>query len=163
MPSSNTRDGMRVSATGFLLQKLRYERGHIMSTRSHRIDEPAPRLQAPPGACDTHIHFYGPPERYPLASTATFTPPPAALEAYRQVQQRPGLQRVVVVQPSAYGFDNRCTLDAARQLGDMARAVVVVDPDIIDEELQRLTNAGVCAGAEQTRPASHLSSSTVQP
>jgi D-galactarolactone isomerase len=116
-----------------------------MSTGSHRIDESAPRLQAPPGACDSHIHFYGPPERYPLAPTATFTPPPASVDAYRQVQQQLGLQRVVVVQPSAYGFDNRCTLDAVRQIGEAARAVVVVEPAISGEELQRLTNAGVRA------------------
>ncbi|KPJ76634.1 MAG: amidohydrolase [Deltaproteobacteria bacterium SG8_13] len=116
-----------------------------MSTASHRIDEQAPRLAAPPGACDTHIHFYGPPEAYPLATTATFTPPLATVEAYRQVQQRLGLQRVVVVQPSGYGFDNRCTLDAAKQLGDEARAVVVVGPAVTDGELQQLTDEGVRA------------------
>ena len=116
-----------------------------MSTGSHRIEEQPPRLATPPGACDTHIHFYGPPERYPLAPTATFTPPPATVEAYRKVQQRLGLQRVVVVQPSGYGFDNRCTLDAVKQLGDAARAVVVAKPTVTDDELQRLTDAGARA------------------
>ncbi len=116
-----------------------------MSTNSHKIDEQPPRLTPPPGACDTHIHFYGPPEDYPLAPTATFTPPLATVEDYRAVQQRLGLQRVVVVQPSGYGFDNRCTLDAVSQLGDAARAVVVVKPEVGDEELQQLTDAGVRA------------------
>ena len=116
-----------------------------MSIGSHRIDQQSPRLSTPAGACDTHIHFYGPPEKYPLAPTATFTPPPAAVDAYRAVQQRLGLQRVVVVQPSGYGFDNRCTLDAVKQLGDAARAAVVVEADVTDGELQRLTDAGARA------------------
>ncbi len=116
-----------------------------MTTGSHQIDGLGPRLATPPGACDTHIHFYGPPDRYPLASTATFRPPLATVQAYRAVQQRLGLQRVVVVQPSGYGFDNRCTLDAVEQLGDAARAVVVVKPGITDDHLQRLTDEGACA------------------
>ena len=116
-----------------------------MSIGSHRIDEQAPRLSAPAGACDTHIHFYGPPDRYPLASTATFRPPLATVEAYRTVQQQLGLQRAVVVQPSGYGFDNRCTLDAVKQFGDAARAVVVVKPGSTDDHLERLTDEGACA------------------
>ncbi len=32
-----------------------------------------PRLTAPPGACDTHMHFYS--ARYPSAPSALFTPP----------------------------------------------------------------------------------------
>jgi D-galactarolactone isomerase len=50
---------------------------------------------------------------------------------------------VVVVQPTAYGFDNRCQLDAVAELGDCARAVVVVGPDVEDAELEKLTAAGV--------------------
>ena len=34
-----------------------------------------------------------------------------------QVQRALGLQRVVLVQPTGYGFDNRCLLDALAQLG----------------------------------------------
>ncbi len=116
-----------------------------MTTGSHQIDGLGPRLSTPAGACDTHIHFYGQPDRYPLAPTATFTPPLATIEAYRAVQQRLGLQRVVVVQPSGYGFDNRCTLDAVKQIGDAARAVAVVDPGVADDELQQLTDSGVRA------------------
>ena len=56
---------------------------------------------------------------------------------------RLGLERVVVVQPSAYGMDNRCTLDAMETLGDKARGVVVVDSSIGDDELAELTAAGV--------------------
>ena len=34
-----------------------------------------PRLQAPPGATDTHMHFYDVAERYPVAPTAALIGP----------------------------------------------------------------------------------------
>jgi D-galactarolactone isomerase len=106
------------------------------------MTEGQPRLQAPAGATDTHMHFYDVAERYPVAPTAAFLPPPARVDDYREMQRRLGLERVVVVQPSAYGTDNRCTMDAVTELGEQARAVVVVGPDVSDAELERLTAAG---------------------
>ncbi len=104
---------------------------------------PEPRLACPPGATDCHIHFYGPREAYPLAPTCPIPPPYAPVEAYRQVMARLGLERVVIVQPSAYGTDNRCTLDGLEALGASARAVVVVDDTVSEAELERLTGLGV--------------------
>lgn len=102
-----------------------------------------PRLPVPPGACDTHMHIYGPPARYPLAATAAKPPPAGAdLAAYRGVMARLGLDRVVVVQPSAYGADNACTMDAVAALGEAARAVVVVTPDTPEAEIERLHRLG---------------------
>jgi D-galactarolactone isomerase len=101
-----------------------------------------PRLKAPAGATDTHMHFYDTEDRYPVAPTAAFLPPPARVADYQALQERLGLERVVVVQPSAYGTDNRCTMDAVAALGGGARAVVVVDPSVSDAELERLTAAG---------------------
>ena len=37
------------------------------------------------------------------------------------------MDRVVIVQPSVYGTDNSCTLDAIKQLGSRARGVAVID------------------------------------
>jgi D-galactarolactone isomerase len=88
------------------------------------------------------MHFYGPPDQYPLAPTASSAPPLATVADYRTVQKRLGLKRVVVVQPSGYGFDNRCALDAINQLGDDARGIVVVDTSVTDDELQQLTDLG---------------------
>jgi D-galactarolactone isomerase len=48
----------------------------------------------------------------------------------------------VVVQPAAYGTDNRCTLEAVAEMGARARAVATVDESVSDAELQRLTAAG---------------------
>ena len=88
------------------------------------------------------MHFYGPEDRYPAAPTALFLPPLASVADYREVQARLGLERVVVVQPTSYGADNRCTMDCVAKLGDQARAVVVVDQTADDAELERLTAAG---------------------
>lgn len=93
------------------------------------------------GACDCHVHIYE--DRYPLAPTATFKPPHAPVSAYRQVQQALGLQRAVLVQPTGYGTDNRCLLDALAQMGDSARGIAVVPPGVSDAELVRLDAGGV--------------------
>ncbi len=82
-------------------------------------------------------------ECFPLAPTATFKPPDAPASAYRKVQGELGLTRVVVVQPTGYAFDNRCTLEAIAQLGPDARGVAIVRPDVTDAELERLTGAGI--------------------
>jgi D-galactarolactone isomerase len=96
----------------------------------------------PDGACDCHMHVYD--DAWPLAPTSTFKPPHAPLSAYRGVQQALGLSRVVLIQASGYGFDNRLMLDALAQLGQAsARAIVIVPPEISDADLQRLHDAGV--------------------
>ncbi len=93
------------------------------------------------GACDCHVHIYE--DRYPLAASATFKPPHAPVLAYRTVQQALGLQRVVLVQPTGYGTENACLLDALAQLGPSACGMAVVPPDVSDTELARLHAAGV--------------------
>lgn len=93
------------------------------------------------GACDCHLHVYD--TGYPLAPTATFKPPHAPASTYRAVQRALGLTRAIVVQPTGYGTDNRCTLEAIAQLGSGARGVAVVAPDVPDAELERLHAAGI--------------------
>lgn len=104
-------------------------------------DQPrTPRLAAPPGTVDTHMHIYD--RRFPLvAAGAPFPAVPATVQDYRGLQARLGLARTVVVQPNAYGDDNRCTMEAVSALGE-ARAIVVVKPDVADAELDRLNRAG---------------------
>ena len=99
-----------------------------------------PRLVAPERACDCHMHVYD--RRYKPAPTALFPPPDAPADAYLAVQRQLGLTRVVVVQPSAYAFDNACTEDAISRFGANARGVATIRPDIADAEIERLTRAG---------------------
>ena len=103
--------------------------------------EPA-ALPAPPLATDCHHHIYD--SRFPIAASATLKPGDATVADYRKLQRRIGTSRHVVVQPSTYGTDNSCLLDAMRQFGlGEARAVAVVDTGVTDAELDRLGEAGV--------------------
>lgn len=106
---------------------------------AHSTDS-EPRLKAPPGTTDTHIHFYD--HRFPTAKTAVVKPSDALVPEYMKIRERLGIERAVIVQPSAYGSDNRCTLEAMAAIGPSARAVVVVDPNVTDAELHRLTKLG---------------------
>ncbi|HEU4353088.1 MAG TPA: amidohydrolase family protein [Burkholderiales bacterium] len=99
------------------------------------------KIRVPKGACDTHMHFYD------GAAAAPGTPNPGTFTVpmYRELQQRLGLERVIVVQPNAYKDDNRVTLVSIRALGKAAKGVAVVKPSVSDAELDRLTKAGICA------------------
>ena len=63
--------------------------------------------------CDTHMHIYEP--RYPARRRRSLKPPVATVPEYDAVRGRLGIARTVVVQPNAYGADNRCTLAAMRR------------------------------------------------
>ena len=95
----------------------------------------------PAGTCDTHIHFYD--HHYPAAATTVLEPPDSGLDAYGSMRAELGIDRCVVVQPTTYGFDNSCQLDAVSALGpESARAVVVIGEHISDTELHELHRRG---------------------
>jgi predicted TIM-barrel fold metal-dependent hydrolase len=100
-----------------------------------------PKLKAPPNACDCHMHVYS--SRFPAAPNAELRPPDASADAHRLLQKRLGTTRTIVVNPSTYGTDNSCTLDAIAQFGAGARGVAVVDTSVTDAELKRLNDLGV--------------------
>ena len=108
---------------------------------SHDTPVSAPRLPTPPGACDTHLHIYEP--GYDMRASASHPSQPGTLAHYREIQKRLALTRAVIVQPSAYGTDNTCTLEAMGKLGNAARGVAIVDPAVPDSELERLTKLGI--------------------
>ena len=81
------------------------------------------------GACDCHVHVFGPPERFPFSSDRKYTPPQASIEELLALQKKLGLECVVIVQASPYGTDNACMLDALQRLKGRARGVAVIDQD----------------------------------
>jgi D-galactarolactone isomerase len=100
-----------------------------------------PQLKVPAGTCDTHMHIYD--RRFPKAVTAKIEAPDASVADYLKLRARLGIERTVVVQPSTYGMDNRCTLQAMAAIGPSARGVAVVDQTVTDAELERLTRLGI--------------------
>ena len=102
-----------------------------------------PIISVPENACDSHHHIYDP-IQYPYQPTDTRNQPPATVECYQLLQKRLGTTRNVIIQPSAYGTDNRCTLDALKKMGAKnTRAVVVVNDDISESELIEMDALGV--------------------
>jgi D-galactarolactone isomerase len=101
-----------------------------------------PKLKAPPGTCDTHMHIYEP--GYKVRPEVA-KPPVAPVSEYKKLCQRLGITRTIFVQPNAYGADNACLLAAMKEYGPDARGVAVVTPDVSDAELERLTKAGIRA------------------
>ena len=87
------------------------------------------------------MHFYN--AQFPSAPTALMTPPDSWVDGYRAIQKRLHLERVVVVQPTTYGTDNSCQLEAMKAFGEHARGVMVADTSTSDEELERLNSLGV--------------------
>jgi 2-pyrone-4,6-dicarboxylate lactonase len=108
-----------------------------------RVTTEAPAFAAPPFSCDSHFHVFGPAERYPYSTDLRYQPPLASLEDYLGLARRLGLSRYVFVQPSAYGRDNRCLLDAMRVVGAKCRGIVDIDENAPDAEIERLSTAGV--------------------
>jgi predicted TIM-barrel fold metal-dependent hydrolase len=98
----------------------------------------------PQGAVDCHVHVFDG-ERFPFAENRSYTPGPATVADLRGFLEGLGIDRTVLVQPSVYGTDNSCLLDALQQLGpETARGVAVVDPTAVtDGELDTLKAAGV--------------------
>lgn len=103
----------------------------------------APQLEAPAGACDTHMHFYD--TAVPGAPGGPPLPGHFTVAMYREIQARLGLSRVIVVQANAYQTDHRVALAAMLAFGANARGVAVVGETVGDAELERLTRAGMRA------------------
>jgi predicted TIM-barrel fold metal-dependent hydrolase len=99
--------------------------------------------EALPGATDCHVHIIGPPDKYPMVANRPYTPPQATVAQLKTMHARLGVTRTVLVQPSFYGTDNSCMLDALAQLGNSARGVAVVAPNVADATLHDMDAKGV--------------------
>ncbi len=96
----------------------------------------------PPGSCDCHVHVIGPKPRFPLPANRRYTPMDAPVGDLTAMLERLGLTRVVIVQPSFYGTDNRCMVDAMAQLKN-ARGVAVLPDQVPEAELDALDEQGI--------------------
>nr|WP_255568629.1 amidohydrolase family protein [Neoroseomonas alba] len=115
--------------------------GDGVTTVPFTAGEARPVYRAPPGATDCHHHIYD--DRFAPDARAALRPAAATVAMYRRLREHLGLSRSVVVQPSTYGTDNACLMDALRQLGDAARGVAVIDEATDDVALRAMDEAGV--------------------
>ena len=111
-----------------------------------------PAFKAPPGACDTHFHVFGPLDKYPVASRSRYEPPHAPLEEYRELAKKLGMERFVFVQPSAYGTDNTYMLESMARVNAPCRGIVDIDENAPDALIESLHEQGVRGVRINTSP-----------
>ena len=100
----------------------------------------------PKNATDCHFHIFGPTDIYPFVEERMYEPRPAPLGDYRCMAEELGFSRMVFVQPTPYGYDNRCLLDAMQTVGmKHCRGVVSLPPDATDADINNMTRLGVRA------------------
>ena len=126
-------------AVGALVISDRKSRSCVSSKTTTRT---AVNFRPPRDACDCHVHIFDP-ARFPYAAKRVYTPPQALIEDLLDLQKALRMDRVVIVQPSVYGADNSCTLDAVRKLGARARGVAVIDKDTSRNAIDEMAAAGI--------------------
>ena len=110
-----------------------------MSISAAEPTEPA-KVTAP--CIDCHAHVFTSACR--LAADRRYTPDyEAPLADYLAVLDRHGMSHGVLVQPSFLGNDNSYLLESLRAASGRLRGIAVIDSWVSDEELDRMTAAGV--------------------
>ncbi len=106
-------------------------------------DPTTAKFQIPRGAVDCHAHVFGSPDIYPYSPTRGYTPPEATLDTYLSLHNTlGGIDRAVLTQPSVYGIDNSCMLNAVDQMKGKFVAVVAVDATVTDNQLEQFHARG---------------------
>ena len=103
----------------------------------------APRLRTPPGACDAHIHLFGPAAKYPFAPDSPYTSHDALPETFITLQDKLGLGRAVIVSPGGYGRNYQLLADTLARFPDRFRGIALMPEDTSAAEFARLTGLGV--------------------
>ena len=119
-----------------------------------------PTTRAPLGACDAHVHMLAGPE-FPLSPGRAEDPASVGryedwLSLFRLHLDTLGCTRTVLVQSILYGADNAVTIETVRRLGDMARAVILVDRQISDGSLAHFAREGAVAVRAHVGPSGIL-------
>ncbi|MEA3027325.1 MAG: 2-pyrone-4,6-dicarboxylate lactonase [Alphaproteobacteria bacterium] len=102
-----------------------------------------PKLKAPPGACDTHIHLFGPAAKYPFAPDSPYTARDALPETFTALQDKLGLSTAVIVSPGGYGRNYSLLADVLTKYPQRFRGIALLRDDTPSSEIGRLTRLGV--------------------
>jgi predicted TIM-barrel fold metal-dependent hydrolase len=94
---------------------------------------------------DCHAHVIAP-DRFPYADGPGYRPRPdegGDHDAFSRTLTSHGISHALLVQPSCYGYDNACMLDAMARSRGRFRGIAVVAPQASDRELWSLEEQGV--------------------
>jgi 2-pyrone-4,6-dicarboxylate lactonase len=108
--------------------------------------DPAPRAPSfavPPGACDCHVHLFGPEAAFPYQANRSYTPHDATVADLRRMHGILGIERAVVIQASVHGTDNRAVLAGVASDPVRLRGIAAVGETVSERELRDLHEGGV--------------------
>lgn len=124
--------------------------GGVAAVQSAIPPPPQPRTRVgfavPRGACDCHTHIFGDPATFPFFEGRKYTPGLALPSHLKRMHKAlRDVERVVIVQPSVYGTDNRATLWGMREMGGLkrARGIAVIASATSRAELRDMDRAGI--------------------
>jgi len=107
------------------------------------LEQPSrPRISLPAGACDSHVHVFGPAARFAYSKARQFTPVDAPKEQLFALHRHLGITRCVIVQSVLHGLDNRVVADAIEAGAGRYLGVALVAADIPEHDLERLAQQG---------------------
>jgi 2-pyrone-4,6-dicarboxylate lactonase len=102
-----------------------------------------PKLKVPPGACDAHIHLFGPSDKYPFADISPYTSRDALPEDLFALQDVLGLSTAVIVSPGGYSRDTSMLADVLTRHPKRFRGIALMPDDASPAEFARLGGLGV--------------------
>ena len=100
-------------------------------------------FKVPAGACDCHTHIFGDPQKYSFASPRVYTPETASVDEMRALHRALHTPRVVIVQPTVYGTDDACTIDAVKQQLPNARGIIALGEKSTDADFDEMHRGGI--------------------
>ena len=102
-----------------------------------------PRLKAPSGAVDSHIHLFGREADWPFHEDTQYRAAEASAQLAMAQNAALGLSHSVVVSPGGYGRDYRFLEGVLRAFPDEFRGIIVPPDDFSASEAKRLDAFGV--------------------
>lgn len=102
-----------------------------------------PTFALPPSACDTHVHLFGPSDKYRFASDSPYVSHDALPADLFAMQDAVGLSTAVIVSPGGYGRDYTMLADVLAQYPERLRGVALMPDDTPPAEYARLGKLGV--------------------
>jgi 2-pyrone-4,6-dicarboxylate lactonase len=109
---------------------------------SYNPNPTEPKLRLPDGACDAHFHVFGPQAQFAFAEKRTYTPADAPKEKLFDLHDFLLIERGVVVQSGAHGFDNAAAADLIAAKPKNYLGVALLPPDVAVAEMKRLHEQG---------------------
>ena len=94
-----------------------------------------PRLKLPRGACDAHVHVFGPRAHFPFGGH--YTPSDAPKETLFARHKFLGIERCVIVHSAAHGYDLAATTDALAAKGGAYLGVALMPVTVSDVEIRQ--------------------------